>query len=81
MSCGNNLKQIGLANHNYHDIYKAFPSLRLRNRRCPGSNSNTQAWNTTNISWHGRILPFMEHFGIVQKAIRQLLARREVVKR
>ena len=60
MQCGNNLKQIGLAVHNYHDTYKNFPSLRLRNAQCPGGNSTISAWNTTNVSWHGRILPFME---------------------
>ncbi|UUO09213.1 DUF1559 domain-containing protein [Blastopirellula sp. J2-11] len=49
MQCSNNLKQIGLALHNYHDVYRTFPYA---------STSDTP--NTTDHVWVEFILPFVE---------------------
>jgi len=49
MSCSNNLKQLTLATHNYHDTYKAFPMAWA-------SGGTTQAqWG-----WTVFVLPFIE---------------------
>ncbi len=52
MSCGNNLKQLGLSLHNYHDTYKSFPP----GAHGVGGRSNNQ-WG---FSWFAHILPFIE---------------------
>jgi prepilin-type N-terminal cleavage/methylation domain-containing protein len=58
MSCSNNLKQFGLALHNYHDVYKSFPY---------GTYPHAEpAWMTqyskgSNIL---KLMPFMEQTGL-----------------
>jgi prepilin-type N-terminal cleavage/methylation domain-containing protein/prepilin-type processing-associated H-X9-DG protein len=47
MSCSNNLKQIGLAAHAYHDTYSALPQGRSPN-------------NSLSFSAHAQVLPFIE---------------------
>src|SRR5919204_401974 len=48
MKCQNNLKQMGLAMHNYHDVYNSFPR------------GNLGTWGNDHGSWMFATLPFME---------------------
>lgn len=47
MQCGNNLKQLGLALHNYHDTYKTIPIADVNGTVNP-------------VSAHARLLPYLE---------------------
>jgi prepilin-type N-terminal cleavage/methylation domain-containing protein len=51
ITCKNNLKQLGLALHNYHDTHNVFP---------PGSiHAPPGGPNNRSVSWHLQILPFI----------------------
>lgn len=52
MSCQNNLKQLGLALHNYHDTNGRFP---------------TGADSINCLSWRVRLLPFIEQTNLYQQ--------------
>jgi prepilin-type N-terminal cleavage/methylation domain-containing protein len=52
MSCGNNLKQIGLSLHNYHDTYNTFPPGGITPGNCCGTPSAG--------TWTLFILPYLE---------------------
>jgi len=56
MSCGNNLKQLALATHSYHDANNRFPynGDDIRQSGCCYSTGYTQ-W-----SWLARMLPYIE---------------------
>jgi len=51
MQCSNNLKQIGIALHNYHDIHKSFPY---------GAFNLRETWPSSGSNWRALILPFLE---------------------
>lgn len=50
-TCKNNLKQIGIALHNYHDTFRVFPPGQINANVAPRGNG---------FSWQTMILPFME---------------------
>lgn len=59
MQCANNLKQIGLALHNYHDTLQSFPSAFVSNSNHPNAFPDTldgpNGW-----AWSALVLPFIE---------------------
>ena len=65
-SCFNNLKQIGLAMHNYHDTYGSFPSGYLANS---ADHRTPLATGEPGWGWASLILPQMEQGNIADSLI------------
>jgi prepilin-type N-terminal cleavage/methylation domain-containing protein len=63
--CTNNLKQLGIALHNYHDTYNALPTIMSRAER----NRTTERAGCLGgkiTSVHSRLLPFLEQTSVYQ---------------
>ena len=61
MQCTNNLKQIGIAMHNYHDLSNMFP----RGISGPLDTATAANWKAEGShNWRVKILPFMEQQSI-----------------
>ncbi|QDT37548.1 DUF1559 domain-containing protein [Stratiformator vulcanicus] len=69
-SCKNNLKQIGIAMHNYHDIFNVLPSMYTHETSLDGNG----VW-----SWSASILPYLDQqnlynlFQVGDQSVRQAL--------
>lgn len=57
--CKNNLKQIGLALHNYHDVHGLFPPGCIDANRAVNSGTGA-ADNTNGLGWAAMILPMVD---------------------
>ena len=51
IQCKNNLKQLGLAIHNYHDVYSCIPIADVNG-------------SSTAVSAHARLLPYLEQYNL-----------------
>src|SRR5215831_1689106 len=63
--CTNNLKQIGLALHNYHDVYKGFPPGYVDLNTDPNStpdNDQGPGWG-----WATFLLPYLEQDNVYKQ--------------
>jgi type II secretory pathway pseudopilin PulG len=71
-TCKNNLKQIGLALHNYHDTYKMFP---IGAQDYPSAPANYESWG-----WGASILPQLDQTPLFQKLQINTLTMSQVLK-
>jgi prepilin-type N-terminal cleavage/methylation domain-containing protein/prepilin-type processing-associated H-X9-DG protein len=65
MQCVNNLKQIGLGLHNYHQTNDCFPNgaLYQRSAVAPATLANNKDWSA-----HARLLPYIEQTAMANAA-------------
>lgn len=61
--CKNNIKQLGLALHNYHDVYRTFPTgwIAVEN----GRHNAHEGLN--GAGWGSMILPYLDQAPLYQK--------------
>lgn len=61
-TCKNNIKQIGLALHNYHESFTSLPSGSIVQLNAAGDKYSGHGW-----TWHATILPYLDQAPLYNK--------------
>ena len=67
MTCSNHLRQLGIANHNYHNDNKAFPPMRAGTDR-PDAPAWTNTANAMSMSGMVSLTPYYEQQSVYDRA-------------
>tara|TARA_R110002111_G_scaffold262862_2_gene342003 strand:+ start:8224 stop:9168 length:945 start_codon:yes stop_codon:yes gene_type:complete len=62
-ACKNNMKQLGLALHNYHETHRCFPQMTSESRRVEADDIPTENY----LAWSTMLLPFMDQAPLYNK--------------
>jgi prepilin-type N-terminal cleavage/methylation domain-containing protein/prepilin-type processing-associated H-X9-DG protein len=74
MECANNLKQLALAMHNYHETFRSLPTPGFHFRDGDGASANSTSWGP---SWAVILLPFVEQRNLHEAYNFRLLRARD----
>ena len=64
MSCSNNVKQLVLATHNYHDTYNTLPP---GGTNFNGSSVNNSSTGQYGLSWWAGVMPYVEQANVADQ--------------
>jgi type II secretory pathway pseudopilin PulG len=74
-SCKSNLKQLGIALHNYHDVHNCLPPGYVDNSTSfagtGGTNDTVASSNQNGLGWGTFILPYLEQAGVYEQMASQ----------
>ena len=62
-SCKNNMKQLGLAFHNYHETHRIFPPMHIESRRVVADDDP----NESHLGWNVMLLPYLDQAPLYNK--------------